>query len=106
MKKQIGNLLIILGLILFIYTYYPLVTAYLPISDSVKAANSQLTITIPKINASADIVPNVDSQNEAEYDQALKKGVAEAKGFATPGQGQLVYLFAHSSLPPWEMTRT
>ncbi len=52
------------------------------------------------------IIENVDSGNKAEYQKALEHGVAEAGGFAKPGEGKLVYLFAHSSLPPWEMTRT
>jgi LPXTG-site transpeptidase (sortase) family protein len=55
------------------------------------------TLVIPKINAQSRIMINVDAGNEKEYSEALKKGVAHAKGTAFPGMGQTIYLFAHST---------
>lgn len=63
-------------------------------------------LSIPKIKAEAPIIENVDPWNENEYKQALDKGVALAKGFAGPGEGKEIFLFAHSSEMPWKMTRT
>lgn len=55
------------------------------------------SIAIPKIDAYAEIVPNVDPSNYPEYMAALQKGVAHAKGTALPGMVGNVYLFAHSA---------
>ncbi len=54
-------------------------------------------IVIPKINANAEIFPNVDPYNEKEFLPILRKGVAHAKGTSFPGHGQNIYLFAHST---------
>ncbi len=61
-------------------------------------------ITIPKIHAQSPVIPEVDSNNQTVYDEALKHGVAQAKGTALPGEKGRVYLFAHSSGLPWEET--
>lgn len=62
--------------------------------------SSQFSLYIPKISAATNIVANTDTSNEAEYFDALKKGVAHAKGTYFPGQGKTVYLFAHSTDSP------
>jgi LPXTG-site transpeptidase (sortase) family protein len=104
-KKIIGNLLILGALILLVFIYYPLLTFYLPISNQV-LADSSYYLSIPKIKASAPIISQVDPWNESEYKERLKQGVAEAKGFSTVGEKGPVFLFAHSSDYPWNMTRT
>lgn len=58
------------------------------------------SISVPKINARANIIPNVDSNNQEEYLESLKKGVAHAKGTNFPGQSKLIYLFSHSTNSP------
>lgn len=63
------------------------------------------SIYIPKINAKANIVANVDPNSEKEYLNALKLGVAHAKGTGFPGQGRLVYLFSHSTDSPINILR-
>lgn len=55
------------------------------------------TLVIPEIEAQSRIIINVDAGNEEEYLEALRKGVAHAKGTAFPGMGQTIYLFAHST---------
>ena len=62
--------------------------------------NLDFSLYIPKINARANIVANVDTANEEEYRKALKEGVAHAKGTFFPGQEKTVYLFAHSTDSP------
>ncbi len=61
-------------------------------------------IEIPKINAYSRIVLNVNPDEKEEYEMALNKGVAHAQNTNVPGEG-FSFIFAHSSLPPWKMTR-
>lgn len=58
---------------------------------------TDFSIVIPKISASAKVIPNVDPANEEEYRQSLKAGVAHAKGSSFPGGNGTIYLFAHST---------
>lgn len=67
--------------------------------------SSYFSIVIPKINAKANIIANVDASNEKEYDQALSEGVAHAKGTYFPGQGKGIFLFAHSTNGSWNVAR-
>ncbi|MCL4390042.1 MAG: sortase [Patescibacteria group bacterium] len=62
-------------------------------------------VVIPKINANAKVIPNVDPGNETEYLAALKQGVAQARGTVNPGQVGDVFLFAHSVGNFWEVNR-
>lgn len=59
--------------------------------------NSYFSIYIPKIQARAPVVENVDPVREKAYTQALKTGVAHAAGSVFPGMQGATYLFAHSS---------
>lgn len=54
-------------------------------------------IVIPKIGANAKIFPEIDPLSPQEFLPILKQGVAHAKGTAFPGQGEKIYLFAHSA---------
>jgi sortase A len=63
------------------------------------------SIYIPKIDAKANVIPNVDTGNPADYLEALKKGVAHAKGTNFPGQGKLIYIFSHSTDSPLNFAR-
>lgn len=54
-------------------------------------------IVIPKINANSKIIKNVDPFNSVEYQLALTKGVAQAKGSSLPGETGNIFLFSHSS---------
>jgi len=63
------------------------------------------SILIPKIGASAKVIPNVDSTSETEYRAALEKGVAHAKGSVFPGLKGTTYLFSHSTDSFWNVGR-
>ena len=65
---------------------------------------NKFKITIPKINAQAPLIDNVDPWDEVEYRRALKKGVAIASGFNKPGEDGTTFIFAHSSDSPWNIT--
>lgn len=62
--------------------------------------NADFSIVIPKIGAKANIIPNVDPANEAQYKSALKKGVGHAAGTKFPGNNGPIFLFAHSANTP------
>lgn len=62
-------------------------------------------IVIPKIGANAKIIPNINPYNETEYQWALTKGVAHARGTVFPGQVGNVFLFSHSSSDLWIANR-
>ncbi len=66
--------------------------------------DSNFSVVIPKIGANARIVSNVDTSNEREYSEALKKGVAQAQGTAFPGEGGHIFLFAHSTDYWWNVS--
>jgi sortase A len=54
-------------------------------------------IVIPKINANARIIKDVDAFDSSIYQKMLMKGVAHAKGSAYPSDNGNVFIFAHSS---------
>lgn len=55
------------------------------------------SIYIPKIEAKAKIIPNVNAGDPKSYLAALEEGVAHAKGTNFPGQGKSIFLFSHST---------
>lgn len=63
------------------------------------------SIYIPKINAKARVIANVDAGNQSEYLAALSEGVAHAKGTNFPGQGKSIFLFSHSTDSPLNFAR-
>jgi len=63
------------------------------------------SIFIPKINAKAKIMTNIDSGNSEIYSKALGEGVAHAAGTGFPGSGKTIYLFAHSTNAQWNVIR-
>jgi len=105
-RQTIGNLLMLLGIGILGFIYYPFLILYLyPQDIQFEIQSQQNYIYIPKIAAFSPIISNVDPWNESDYGPALSKGVALAKGFSSPDQSGTIYMFAHSSNYPWEMTR-
>lgn len=106
LKYYIGNLLILTAIFILTYIYYPIVSLYIapPIVQGISTPG-EFSISIPRINAFAPIIENVDPWDKEIYREELKKGVAHAKGSSLPGEGGRVFLFAHSSDYPWNLTR-
>jgi len=63
------------------------------------------SIYVPKINAKAKVIANVDSGDPENYLYALSEGVAHARGTNFPGAGQTIFLFAHSTDSPLNFAR-
>lgn len=130
--RLIGNLLILAGVVGLFFTFWPLITTEIPyriakwrgqsfsvdapkISGFGQILKNQENLIIPKsvgfglvvekINANSEVIANVNPANEREYRKALEKGVAHAKGTAFPGQPGMSFLFAHSTLNPWDVPR-
>ena len=67
--------------------------------------NSYFSVVIPRIDAFSNVIANVDAADKSEYLEALKKGVAHAKGTYFPGQNGTVFLFSHSTDSPLNFAR-
>jgi len=67
--------------------------------------DTDFSIVIPKIGASAKVFPNIDPSNEEEFLPILMQGVAHARGTVFPGQIGNTYLFAHSTDNFWDVGR-
>lgn len=107
-----GLALFLAGLAIFFLTFYPALyqeTRYAFISPKVptaiKPVNIDFGIVIPKIQANAKVIDNVDPFNPKIYQVALTKGVAHALGTAYPGQPGNDFIFAHSSVDWYVATR-
>jgi sortase A len=106
--QHLGNLLILLSIAGFAYTFYPLIILYIfpPLPPlNINVINKGFYLSIPKIHAYSNVIATVDPWNENTYSKALKRGVAQAKGSSLPNEKGSMYLFAHSSGLPWELTR-
>lgn len=105
--KYIGDFLIIASLLFFVIIYGPIIKMYFfPKEINSVQKEKGFTVTVPKINAQASIVQQVNPWDQLVYDAALQKGVAQAKGSSYPNQKGTIFLFAHSSTWPWEETNT
>lgn len=67
--------------------------------------DTQFSIVIPKIGASAKVFPNVDASDPTQFLPILMQGVAHAKGTVFPGMNGNIYLFAHSTDNFWDVGR-
>lgn len=73
--------------------------------DNVVFLNPSFGLAIPKIDANANVLANIDPTDISEYNEALTKGVAHAKGSSLPGFDGNVFLFAHSAVNYYETSK-
>lgn len=102
----LGVIFITIGIVLLFLVFKPALSeevkyatqrlSNLPVPQ-ITPLNENFSVVIPKLNANAQVIPNVDPFNESIYQQALSKGVAHAKGTALPNEKGTVFLFAHSA---------
>lgn len=104
-SKNIGNFLLVGSVLLFLLLFYPLISVYLfpPRVISIQTLPNNY-ISVPKIHAQAPITFNVNAFNENEYQEVLKRGVAHAKNTSLPGEKGTIFIFAHSSGNPIEIS--
>lgn len=114
----ISLLLLLLGLVPIIKSrinYSKSIKNQIKFADLIKNSPSGIIISfpdpnfslvIPKINLSEKILADVDISSQKTYSRALREGVAHAKGTVFPGMPGAIYLFAHSSIPPWEVLKS
>lgn len=128
-SKYFGILLLLVGVAILFFTYQPLIWSYFdykfspkPVEEikvEVTPKGEEITteiekdteivfvdhnfgLYIPKIQANAKVLKNVDPYNEERYSTALIYGVAHAKGSAFPNENGNVFLFAHSAVNFYE----
>lgn len=119
----LGSVIFGIGLMLFLLIFYPVLSAELryqffrPNPKGIVAAkaqpgqkttipvDSQFGIVIPKIDANAKVIPNVNPYDSKDYQWQLTKGVAHARGTVFPGQVGNVFIFAHSAGDFWQANR-
>lgn len=99
--------LIILGMI-----FSPVISAELKFffkdknyQVNVDIKKDEYNIIIPKIDAKAKVSSGIDPFNKQEYTAALKQGVAQAKGSSLPGKFGNIFIFAHSTDSPLNITQ-
>lgn len=107
--RTTGNFFILTAVLILAFIYFPVIQVYLfPPKVEVAAPKNipqDFRIVIPKIGVNSAVIENIDPFNQSEYDEALKKGIAHAKNTQLPGEGGKIFLFAHSSGAPWELTQ-
>lgn len=73
--------------------------------EVIKPVSTEFGIVIPKINANARVIANIDPSDEAQYSKALQQGVAAANTSTMPGENGNLFLFSHSTDAPWNIVR-
>ena len=68
-------------------------------------SDTDFSILIPKIGATAKIFPNVNPSDPNQFLPILMQGVAHAAGTVFPGMNGNIYLFAHSTDNFWDVGR-
>jgi LPXTG-site transpeptidase (sortase) family protein len=112
-----GLIAIALAFTIIAATFYPVIreeAGYLwrnhtPLSSVVKTneitpIDPLFNIVIPKLGANARIIANVNPYDAKEYQYALARGVAHAKGTSFPGGDGNIFLFSHSSVDFYQAT--
>lgn len=107
-----GLIIFLVGLTIVVLTFYPVIWQEISYnlkninslnfpntlnSKIIEPVNKDFTIVIPKISANSRVIDNVDPFNSKEYQVALTRGVAHARGTAYPGEPGNDFIFAHSS---------
>lgn len=116
MKYFLGLALILFGLAILGGTFLPIFQQEInyrlakyrnpeEINNQITPLDTDFGIVIPKINANAHVIKDVDPFNSKIYQSALSRGVAHAKGTSLPGVPGNIFLFSHSSADFLNATR-
>lgn len=110
---KLANLFLFVGVLFLLSSLSILAITYLPLATQevvyelsqnspspqieVVPINTDFALVIGKIGANSAVIGNVDPFDSGQYQTALSRGVAHAKGTAFPDQPGNVFLFSHSS---------
>jgi LPXTG-site transpeptidase (sortase) family protein len=112
-----GYTFTLIGLVIFGFTYFPIIReeflygirSHMPKNEEavkpLTPIDEEFGIVIPKLGANAHIIANVDPYSEKDYQYALTRGVAHARGTSYPGTSGNIFLFSHSSVNFYEATQ-
>jgi LPXTG-site transpeptidase (sortase) family protein len=103
--KHIGSAFMALSFFILVTMYYPVARVYFFPPELTPEQITAPGLYIPKIQAAAPIIYNVNPWKSSEYQDVLQQGIAHAEETALPGEDGTAYLFAHSSDNPWNITR-
>ncbi len=107
-----GILLFFISQIIFGLLFYPVISLEIDYhtkklvggktveNNRVLPEKEGFKIMIPKIDVRSEVLPGINPFDKNEYIPALKKGVAQAKGTALPGEEGNIFIFAHSTDNP------
>lgn len=110
-----GIILLSLSQLIFGLVFYPVISQEVSYrlqswrgnlyqeEPKVVAESGEFKILIPKIDIRSEVLPNVNPFDKKEYLEALKKGVAHAKGSSLPGENGNIFIFAHSTDSPFNV---
>lgn len=123
----LGASLIFVGAGIFFFTFQPYISSYLDYKltpkpekeieieltkgdvtseitkdTEVVLVSNEFGLYIPKIQANAKVIKNIDPYDYDAYRNALIHGVVHAKGTALPSESGNVFLFAHSTVNFYE----
>ena len=111
----IGIVVTALAVEMLALTFYPAVSQEIRYRSSLLSEKKKIEeivpvdrdfgIVIAKIGANSKVISLVDPYNNQEYQRALAKGVAHAKGTSFPGQPGNIFIFSHSSVNLFEAGR-
>jgi len=76
-----------------------------PQEEEIIPQSEEFGLIVPKIGINTKVFAYVDAENPKEYLPLLTQGVAHAKGSALPGEEGNVFIFAHSSDTPFNITQ-
>lgn len=101
----IGGILWLYAPVVYYQVRYALRQSWGILSNPSWQATGDYMIYVPKIEAKAPVIAQVNAGDPKDYFNALKKGVAEAAGLSVPGRRGTTYLFAHSTDNPLNFSR-
>lgn len=101
----IGIIFLLLAISIPVLTYLPVFKAEINYQTqktdpliSLSPVDQDFSVIVPKINANAKVIKNVDPFDSRIYQVALTRGIAHAKGTSTPDKPGNTFIFAHSAL--------
>lgn len=114
--KSFANFLILFSMVGLAFIFGPILEAethytFKKLSgssfDISAVPDSEFSLVIPKISVKAKVFKNTNPAKYNEYIKILRQGVAHAAGTGVPGEKNKrnIFLFAHSSVFPWEAGR-